>query len=316
MTIAWIERLRIVGAFGVVLIHCVGVAFMTLPFGSDEWKMMGFIDALVRFSLPLFFIISGALLLSKEPKDGDRVKRVLRIAPLIVVWSFVFLGLIWWKTNLGFFDLFKLFLRGEGYYHLWYLWALIPLYVVTPLIYRFLRDFSLGIALAGVIVLGSLGSSLEAVAVENHIFVHPLLKGVMYGFYFVIGGILMRYPLSKLVGGGFFIIGTGGLLIEFLASTTLDTALVAIRFSSPFVALMGVGAVTLFYHFGNKTLTQYEKKLASLTLGIYLLHPLFVTLFSTHGRFDFPVVSGVGIFICSAIVVMVLQKIKPIAKFV
>jgi surface polysaccharide O-acyltransferase-like enzyme len=224
---------------------------------------VGVVDALARFSLPLFFIISGTLLLANPPKEGDTTKRLARVAALILFWSVAFLVFLSFRTSLVVEDLVKLFLRGEGYYHLWYLWALIPLYLLVPLIHKGLERYSLGVVLGGVIVLGSLGSSIESFAISYHIFVHPLFKGVIYLFYFVLGGILVRQPLSKLGGGGFLIIGVGGVLIELLGSGSINQALVAIRFSSPFVALMGVGVVTLFYHFGNnrQSRNHFEKNL-------------------------------------------------------
>ena len=135
-------------------------------------------------------------------------------------------------------------------------------------------------------------------------------------WYFVVGGILFQRPLSLRTSLLLGVMGLCGVLGETLLSSSLTEALCAIRFSSPFVALMSVSVFTLFFHRLNTPLTRTEQTLAPLTFGIYLIHPLLLaTVIPPLTTFGGIIFFSIITFIGSAILVKGLQN-TPLRAFV
>jgi surface polysaccharide O-acyltransferase-like enzyme len=61
----WIDLLKAIAAFAVIILH-VTVSLL-YDFGDKEhWQAANFYNSLVRFSVPVFVMISGVLLLNKN----------------------------------------------------------------------------------------------------------------------------------------------------------------------------------------------------------------------------------------------------------
>ena len=58
------DGLRILAAFAVVVLHTVAPLFMD-SYPSSDWNVANVYESLVRWSVPVFFMISGALFLNK-----------------------------------------------------------------------------------------------------------------------------------------------------------------------------------------------------------------------------------------------------------
>ena len=66
---AYLSYLRIISTFAVVILHVV--AFYVLKFEEfpfKTWNIAHLIDSCIRFCVPVFLMISGALLLDKDEK--------------------------------------------------------------------------------------------------------------------------------------------------------------------------------------------------------------------------------------------------------
>lgn len=63
MRILYIDVIKIFSAFGVILLH--STAYVLQDINAEEWSAFLLLNTLTRFSVPLFFMCSGALLLSK-----------------------------------------------------------------------------------------------------------------------------------------------------------------------------------------------------------------------------------------------------------
>lgn len=132
------EDLRIVAARAcacvlVIVVHVAGWQFYQF---SSNWWASNVYDSVARVAVPLFFMMSGALLLRKdEPLRDFLRKRPLRLALPLAFWSLAYLAFYkaigqgrahggWLKTILG----------GPVEVHLWYLYAALGLYAFLPLL--------------------------------------------------------------------------------------------------------------------------------------------------------------------------------------
>ena len=64
--ILWLDLLRIIGIFGVIIIHIVGNTINTFNLSGTSYIVYNIICKCCYFTLPLFIMISGSLLLNKD----------------------------------------------------------------------------------------------------------------------------------------------------------------------------------------------------------------------------------------------------------
>ena len=137
----WIEELRILAAFAVVLLHVASkkVKSSALLY-EDSYVWLSLYHSITRFGLVCFVMITGALLLRPEKEVTISTickKYIPKILLLFGVWSgvYVVVGYAddWMKgTGPSFAELFNTFVTGH--YHMNYLYMLISLYLITPLL--------------------------------------------------------------------------------------------------------------------------------------------------------------------------------------
>lgn len=141
------DLLRIFAILGVVAIHAdVITSSPTNYLGGLSWWFANTIHSLASVSVPLFIMLTGALVLHKSNVTYSYVipKIITQFAfPFLVWWMFY----SWWTTfRLGIpFDLIVLFkqffVADVG--HLYFLLIIIGLYAVMPQLHRFLKTYPL-----------------------------------------------------------------------------------------------------------------------------------------------------------------------------
>lgn len=143
MRLLWAEILKILAIFGVILLH-VSAPFL-VPFDNTrEWWIGNIYDSLSRWCVPLFVMVSGSLLLPGAGEKSLRwflLRRVRRILIPFLTWSAVyFLYRIYNKgDNLLLSQFFPMLLTEPIYYHLWFIYMLIVLYLFAPAAGSFLN---------------------------------------------------------------------------------------------------------------------------------------------------------------------------------
>ena len=140
----WPDIMKIVAIFGVIVVH-VSAPYL-VPFStSREWWIGNIYDSLARWCVPLFVMVSGALLLPKAeniPFQQFLFVRVRRVLVPFLTWSALyFLYRIHMKGDaLALTDFFRMVLTEPIYYHLWFIYMLIVLYLLAPAISAFLNE--------------------------------------------------------------------------------------------------------------------------------------------------------------------------------
>ena len=152
-----IDCMRIIAAFFVIFNHTnkLGFQLYTLYDMSDVryWAYL-FISVFCKFSVPLFFMITGAVFLNR---DSENIKylfshRILKLFTVLIFWSlFYYMN----EKNPGFWK-FNSVLRGGINFNLkeflsvlytynwntpfWYLYACIPMMMTIPLLQRIAKS--------------------------------------------------------------------------------------------------------------------------------------------------------------------------------
>lgn len=141
-----IEIMRIMACFFVIFNHTSQNGFFLFsvrPIGSLQYWIDLFISVFCKFAVPLFFAISGALLIPKEDSLKKTLWRIIRAIIVLTLFSFLYYFVEVYNGNETFdFSRFLLKLycsNWNGTY--WYLYAYIPFLITLPL----LRSFAKGL---------------------------------------------------------------------------------------------------------------------------------------------------------------------------
>lgn len=234
-------------------------------------------------------MLSGALLLGRE--EGVRqfyTKRFLRIFPPLIFWSVFY---VLWKARLSgdysglSASLFSV-VKGPAYCHLWYLYALVGIYLFIPFMSKIYRH----------------STEAEKITYLALWFVVACIIPLVSYFYPAGGDLATVYGLSSIVGlSGFVFLGA---YVFDRINTQAKPSLVAdaaglsrarraprwrpigyhcetarpiscfFSYLSPFVVVGAVFGFRLFISLGSR-LSRYAKTLnvlAGCTLGVYCLH--------------------------------------------
>lgn len=140
------DVLRIMAILGVVAIHIFGLILGRADLrGSDTWLFAVILDIGSNWCVPVFVMISGALLLSpRMHRAGPAAflrRRAVRLLPALVVWHLVYLVVVRHLilgSDLRADVVTVNFIDGKVYTALYFLWLVLGLYVVAPVLAAFL----------------------------------------------------------------------------------------------------------------------------------------------------------------------------------
>ncbi len=143
---SYLIYLRVIATFFVVLIHASTGFLYHIDTSAFDWNYANWINAATRCSVPIFVIISGALLLQKDEGTGEFYKK--RLPKLIypfIFWTLIYLVYYFYRyTKFELLSTDKIMsisldkiLHGANA-HLWYLYMIIGLYLAIPFIRKIL----------------------------------------------------------------------------------------------------------------------------------------------------------------------------------
>lgn len=287
------DLLRIFAAFSVVMLHSSARFWYTDELHGREWLTANSYDALFRFGVPIFVMLSGALFLSGEHELDIKklyVHNILRLVSVYVVWSCVY-GL--WDCHLfeleqaGWKDIVREMMYGR--YHLWFLPMIVGIYVLLPILRVWVRNAKkqdLLYFLALFLVLQVFSETLKALWGSDELaYLLSLAKVEMacgYIGYFVLGyyvvhvGIPKRYQKAvylaaapaavlNVVLGNVLALRAGEPKGEIYDSFGLFTFCIALAIFLFFTQVMGRLRYT-----GRKAAVIKEASMG--TMGVYVMH--------------------------------------------
>ncbi len=135
---AYIDLLRCLAAFLVILLHCIaGYTGNTVLFGTRTWWACDIINSFARMGVPLFFMVSGFLLLSSEKTDCVQTfykNRVSRLCVPFLFWDIVyyFESCVLEGRSPGLLPFLNELTRQGSKYHLWFVYQIMALYLLMP----------------------------------------------------------------------------------------------------------------------------------------------------------------------------------------
>lgn len=144
----WADSLRALATIAVIILH-VTAPLLTSMESLTDWWIGNIIESSVRFSVPVFFMLTGALIFDKEYSIGTFLKkRFFRVIIPFLFWSipYILFSLILKALHEEELDFFKVFIfiidqfKNGSSYHLWFVYTLLGIYLFIPIISKWVRN--------------------------------------------------------------------------------------------------------------------------------------------------------------------------------
>lgn len=263
----------------------------------------------------------------KDLPNKKLIHKILHLAVALCFWSIVY-GIFYYTIQHdGSYTVMSIIgpivWKRLPWYHLWFLYMIIGLYILTPLLRSWIKNASNN-NIKYFLLLCLLFNTITWI---NHFLpakIHHLLPSISaFVGYYVLGYYLSKVTIKRTsrhilytlsVISCFFIIFTNQITGEQPHSYDINSCpLVAIMSMGVFVGMMNL-PISL------KCNSKLLATLSSLTLGIYLVHDIFIHLIRIPYILDFAwgtiILKAVVIYILSAIVTFLLQRIPIIGKYI
>lgn len=336
------DIIRIIAILGVVVIH---VAAKPLPhfFDQQSWWAGNIYNSLVRWSVPVFIMLSGALLLNPAKMDPLGVFFRKRFSKIL--WPFVFWAGIhfWWRIyfwheKLTWSQIVFQFISGPVYAHLWFMYAIMGLYLITPILKRYLQSAPRD-EQAYLLALWFFFTSLAPFLVRPWGIALGIKPEFVVGYlgYFLLGYFLSQASYTQRERGLFgvgFIFGGAVTIWQTYSLTVIKAGQFQQFYYSYFSPTVVLMAFCVFAFFRSLTYPEWlgqSRTIATLSaasFGIYLVHHLLVGYLDLRGvwgiHFNVQLIqpwlgipiTALVIFTLSLMIVFVLQRIPLIKQIV
>ena len=326
-------------------VESYGAMHLTYSQFTMYWWTSTIYESLVLPGVPLFVMLSGALLLqtskTNEPIRVLLKKRLSRIGYAFAFWTAIYLTWTYFvdKTPVTIDFIVKAITINGAYYHFWFLYLIAGLYLATPVLRVLVAHADLRI-LRYMIILWFISVAvlpliqlISGAGINGSVFVFGGYIG-----YFILGVYLMKVQLRSIF--------TYGLLLLSIVWTIAGTWLMAFPFHSAgqyyfyFYTLSAnivIASVAIFLILSkfpanwpaNKSprLGKVVHAISENTLPIYLLHVIILESLE-RGYFGFtlsltimnpvweaPLATAVTLFICLGLVLL-MKKVPVLKKLI
>ena len=318
------DILRAISMVMVIIIHVSNVYCRKYGLISSNSYVFSLIfNTISRVSVPIFFMISGALLLNRNFDKSKYINRIIKFIILIVAWDIIYL--IWEYLYLGIkYDKLYMLLVSPYRAHLWFLYTIIILYLIQPIL-KYILNKANNLIKIGLFILWFIFSTLS---MYNYTIAQTFTI-FCYTGYFVIGYYLYNYIKNQKLNK-YNLIAILMLLISYSASIYLNYKSTLqfnmfynnfFAYRAPYIILCSFVLFTLIYNwFHSSKPHNIIMFFSDISLGVYLIHGIFLDI--TTKIFDYTKINAligvplftIIIFICSIISVYILRKSKILSK--
>ncbi|WP_270657914.1 acyltransferase [Eubacterium callanderi] len=335
--VVYADALRVFSIFFVIMVHIIFMIWSDISIWYRPIKIILFYGGIARPCVPLFVMVSGMFFLDPQKSYSKEhlKKHIIRITKIFVFWSAFYV--IFSFAKRGNFDITikTLYSFLNGYYHLWFLFMLIGLYLITPILriivkhgdeklikYFLLLSFIVALLVPTITIIPQFSP------LRKYISKFYLYIPAGFTFYYLIGYHLKSRPQKRtrliyclgLVGAVITILGTyycskfTGTLKEFYYGyLTVNVAFMAI-------------AIFVFFKNHANYFDKFKKiicRLSKLTLGVYLIHPCIIEILEKCGltALRYPAIISIPlntllVFIISMLLSYFISKIPFIRQFI
>jgi len=341
--IVWIDLIKVIAIFSVILLHSAASIVTQMPkIDMNIWHIGNIYDSMSRMAVPLFFMVTGALLLQQKDESLRLFfsKRFTKVIIPLIGWSVIY---ILFRKYILHQDINILHHILESFYqrqffHLWFLYTIIGLYLFIPIFKVFVQNSSqilqlyfIGLWITTVSII-PLINKFTPIHIPNYL---PMLSG--YVGFLLLGFLLYHFKITKKI----FIISLIILIISTL-TTILGTYFLSIhanKFQGFFynnftltTVMQSISSFIILKYIGTRLVYRPKKlqpiimQISFASFGIYLIHPIFLhiikhnyihlnQLHALNAIYMVPLLTSL-VFFLSFISIYIMQKIPFIKKII
>lgn len=292
----YLDFLRVLAIIAVLVLHSsADIIFNSEIRFTRQWYLAWAYDNLFRWCVVMFIMISGILFTQNSSAEFDPKsylsKKVGRLIVPFIVWSLFYL--IWKERfNPNFFQetsigkIIREILAGPTYFHLWFMYMILGLYLIGPVLAQILKNDSNSIYLKYFLFIWFIFISVreffhKATGVYIRVDLEYLTGALPYA---VLGHFLNNMLLTKRVAALSAIIFVFSTLVTYFMNiytikTTGQMEVFYLGYPSPNATLQA-GSLFLFMKYIHLNfLEKYERlntffaTISGLVFGIYFIHP-------------------------------------------
>jgi surface polysaccharide O-acyltransferase-like enzyme len=337
--IYWVDLIRVLAIYLVVVIHVSGQ--MTNVWGKipeAQWIISDIYGGLARVGVPLFFMLSGYLLLPRsESLRSFYGKRMLKIVVPFIVWSAIYILVdCAGKPGVCTRDyLLQYILLKKSFFHLWFLYTLISIYFIVPVLRLIVRPGADRTFLWYAVALWLIFQPVRTLMDQFLHFDININAQLTTGFlpYFFLGYLLGEVTLTRprlILAGVLFLLGS---LLTIMGTYLLTRAAghfngyfydyitigVIVATAAAFVLLRRLSDVGFL---ATPRFHSFMRWVAGSTFGLYLVHVLVlwgldglrINSFMGFGLWSIPLVAAV-VFVIAFVIAHLMQKI-PVINYI
>ena len=298
MRLFWIDFIRAVAIINVVLLHSAAFylyQYKTIPL--SYWMIANIYDSYARIGVPLFFMISGYLLINKEEEWRTFFqKRIKKIVIPLVVWSIFFISWRHFYEHNFHFSLkeFSKIVIQPVFFHLWFMYAILGLYFTIPIL-KLLRSHHKIIIYY--LVLWYIAVAYKPIFEPSQkiegIIIYDLSLFSGFAGYLLLGYYVGQQKIKPAILWFIFLLSTSITIIGTFILSHLKGSFVGFfyNYNSATVIPASYSAFLLLKNYSSyiekrHISTLIIQELAKCSLGIYLIHVVFLILLN-NGSFGF-----------------------------
>lgn len=336
----YFDYLRVMATLAVIMLHMYAQNWYVSDVNGYNWQVFNLYDSIVRWGVPVFVMISGALFLKKELSlKVIYTKYIFRMAVSLVVWSAIY-ALFRYDEQQG-----RLINFISAPYHLWFIFMIIGLYMMIPILKKVVENmYTLRYFLfMSFIFVGCIPELITIIRdfctnstilncleiIEKNIKELNIAFG--YSAYFVLGFYLSKIEFNKKQRKIIYILGCLGFIFTIVMDSfvALKNQQYCSNYYNNFMINVMMESIAIFVFFKyrkfkNDNINKGISYIAQRCFGIYLVHVLLIKILKEqmgintmtfNALLSVPVIT-ILVFSTGLILSIILNKIPYIKKYI
>ena len=323
--LVWTDLLRIYSTLLVILLHCC----LAIDYKIDphNWWISNLYNSLSRPCITLFVMLSGTFLLNKtDDLNTFFYKRIKKVVIPLFAWSIVYLIFFHFHEGKEITAgvLIRSVISPSISYHLWFLFMILGIYLMVPIISKLVRIASRRDLEYFLILWFAITSIKPFIGELLGLYIYlPVEAATGYLGCFVLGYYLKDYSTPRMyLVYVFFVVSlcitAAGTFYLNIIKNHANLNDLFYGFLAPNVIIMSVSTYLIFRNLNFSQLNNKALKIimavSNLCFGIYLIHIIILIIIKDYFDFTFiPLIKvPVVVLICFSISLILTFMIRRI----
>ncbi len=337
----YLDFIRILAVLCVVMLHVCGGYLAEYEPSTVEYVFANLFNSISRLGVPLFVMVSGALFLDEDKGVSLRylAKKIISIVVLFYIWSAFYavaydvIIAIQQGNQVDFVQLLSNFILGH--YHMWFLFMIIGLYLITPFLRCFVKRenkklVQLFLLISLLVQSLPIFLSIFSPYWDGFAIFHNMIENLNieffcgYTFLYVLGWYAAHVGFSVKQGVAVYVVAAVALALIFLFKQFIPSSEVY----SNLGLLSNAYCLGIFVFLSRREKIFNRGKrqkaiqlLSKLSFGVYIVHIIVLLLIRKLFSFvSVPVLYMIVVWLCTSIlcfaICFVISKIPVLKKIV